>query len=86
MAFKTLLTRNMIEQFRDGGGLNIDMTEWDYVNLHASMYPNREALMDTYTEPARRLTWGELFGKINLVISGLLDRGVKKDDAVFGKV
>lgn len=83
MAVRSLTTRQMIMEYRQAGGPYVDMVDWDFLRLNALRYPNREALVDTWQEPWRRITWQELYEQVNLVVAALLEQGIKRDDLVY---
>ncbi len=81
MAKPTRLTQEMIDEYMARG-------YWDETSVaqilrrNAKNYPDREAIVDAHT----RLTWSELNRVTDAVALGLLETGIKRDQALVAQV
>lgn len=81
MAKPVRLTQAMIDE-------NIGRGYWDRTSIsdilkrNAEMYPDKEAVVDSRA----RLTWSELDRVVNAVAVGLLDNGMKRDQAIVAQL
>ncbi|KPK14968.1 MAG: hypothetical protein AMK69_28030 [Nitrospira bacterium SG8_3] len=81
MAKPTRLTREMIDEYIARGYWD-ETSVAQILRLNAKNYPESEAIVDGQT----RLTWSELNRVTDAVALGLLDMGIKRDQALVAQV
>lgn len=81
MAKPTRLTREMIDEYMARGYWD-ETSVAQILRLNAKSYPESEAIVDGQT----RLTWSELNRVTDAVALGLLDMGIKRDQALVAQV
>ena len=81
MAKPTRITQEMIDEYTARGYWD-DRSIADILKKNAERYPGKEALVDS----ERRLTWAELDRMTDAVAVGLLERGMKRDQAIVAQL
>jgi len=81
MAIPTRVTQEMIDEYSARGYWDTRSIA-DILRKNAELYAEREALVDSQ----RRLTWAALDGVTDAVAVGLLDRGMKRDQAIVAQL
>ena len=81
MAKPTRITQEMIDEYTARGYWD-ERSIADILKKNAERFPEKEALVDS----ERRLTWAELDRVTDAVAVGLLDRGMKRDQAIVAQL
>ena len=81
MAKPTRITQGMIDEYTKRGYWDTRSIA-DILKKNAERFPEKEALVDS----KRRLTWAELDRVTDAVAEGLLDRGMKRDEAIVAQL
>ncbi len=81
MAKPTRLTQEMIDEYMARGYWD-ETSVAQILRLNAKNYPDREAIVDGQT----RFTWSELNRVTDAVALGLLEMGIKRDQALVAQV
>lgn len=81
MAKPTRLTQDMIDDYRRRGIWD-DVSISDILKGNAERFPDKEAVVDSKT----RLTWAELNNQADRIAIGLMERGMKRDQAIVAQL
>ena len=81
MARPTRITQEMIDEYTARGYWDARSIA-DILKKNAEQFPDKEALVDS----ERRLTWAELDRMTDAVAIGLLERGMKRDQAIVAQL
>jgi non-ribosomal peptide synthetase component E (peptide arylation enzyme) len=81
MAKPTRITQEMIDEYTARGYWD-ERSIADILKRNAERFPEEEALVDS----ERRLTWAELDRMTDAVAVGLLERGMKRDQAIVAQL
>lgn len=81
MANPTRITQEMIDEYTARGYWD-QRSITDILKKNVELYPEEEALVDS----ERRLTWAQLDRVTDAVAVGLLDRGMKRDQAIVAQL
>ena len=81
MAKPTRVTQDMIEEYRRRGIWD-DVPISDILKGNAERFPDKEAVVDSKT----RLTWAELNNMADRIAIGLMERGMKRDQAIVAQL
>lgn len=82
MTLESLFSSKKVEKYKALGGPIIEKVLYDYVKENAVKSPHQEAIMDTWDDPARRVTYGELIQLVDACCLSFLELGIKKEDVV----
>jgi non-ribosomal peptide synthetase component E (peptide arylation enzyme) len=81
MAKPTRITQEMIDAYTARGYWD-ERSIADILKKNAERFPEKEALVDS----ERRMTWAELDRMTDVVAVGLLERGMKRDQAIVAQL
>jgi non-ribosomal peptide synthetase component E (peptide arylation enzyme) len=74
---------SQVEKYLAAGGRRATLVEWDFLNLHAQLRPDGEALIDTWEATPRRYTFRRTLELCNSVVVSLIAIGMRKGDVAF---
>lgn len=79
---QTLFNEQKLEKYHKLRGPWIEKVLYDFVRDDAEQYPDKEAMMDTWSEPYRRVTYKQLLERVHDVCRAFKGFGLEKEDIV----
>lgn len=82
MNSESLFRFEQVVRSKQLGGRHFDWVQWDLLKRNATLYGNREAMVDSFygieAAKRRRRTWAQAYREVNAMIFHLLDAAVPK--------
>lgn len=79
---KGACTEEMVQEFVKKGYWKPGLSYWNFWDINAKKYPDREAIVDS----KRRLTWAQVREEAVHLALGFLELGLNKDDVVVAEL
>jgi non-ribosomal peptide synthetase component E (peptide arylation enzyme) len=79
---ESLFVDQKVEKYKALGGPWSDQVLYDFVKENARRFPDKEAIMDTWTDLPRRFTYRELMRRVDACCLSFLELGLEKEDVV----